>query len=217
MVRSCVSSYLYLIADEIAAFFTSRLSTYLTSIWTTVIGLSFALSATVTKFITPCGFVFSKHPYDIGNRVVIEDKDLIVNEICLLYTVFHRAFGGAIEQIAHKKICDSWITNLSRSRGLSVKKSATVPESSSTVSKPILESYHAVLRDFIKEKPVRSRYLNVSDFHILPQLCKDDGRHVVAVMKLRELIVRREDILASVRNEVRDKLEELVRTPLVAS
>jgi hypothetical protein len=65
--------------------------------------------------------------------------------------------------------------------------------------------------------PVRSRYLNVNDLHISLQLDKDEGRRVVAVIKLRELIVRREDILAGVRNEVRDKLEELVKTPLATS
>jgi hypothetical protein len=64
---------------------------------------------------------------------------------------------------------------------------------------------------------VRSRYLNVNDLHISLQLDKDEGRRVVAVIKLRELIVRREDILAGVRNEVRDKLEELVKTPLATS
>jgi hypothetical protein len=62
------------------AFFTKHLSDYLTPIWTTVTGLSFALAGTVTEFITACGFVFSKQPYDIGDRVVIEDKDLIVDE-----------------------------------------------------------------------------------------------------------------------------------------
>jgi hypothetical protein len=161
--------------------------------------------------------VFSKQPYDIGDRVFVQDKDLIVDEICLLYTVFHRVSDGAIEQIAHKVICDSWITNLSRSRSLSVKESAVVPESADTISKPILDGYQAALGNFIKENPVRSRYLNVNDFQISLQAGKDGGRQIVAVIKLRELIVRREDILAGVRNEVRDKLEELVRMPLAAS
>jgi hypothetical protein len=217
MVRSCPSSYLSSDANKIAAFFTKHLSDYLTPIWTTVTGLSFALAGTVTEFISACGFVFSKQPYDIGDRVIIQEKDLIVEEICLLYTVFHRASDGAIEQIAHKVICDSWITNLSRSRGLSVKESVAVPESADTISKPTLDSYQAALENFIKENPVRSRYLNVNDFQISLQAGKDGCRQIVAVIKLRELIVRREGILAGVRNEVRDKLEELIRTPLVAS
>jgi hypothetical protein len=217
MVRSAFASYCYHHADGIAAFFTTHFSSYLTPIRTIVTGLSFAIGGTVTDFIIACGFVISKQPYDIGDRVVIQDKDLIVNEIYLLYTVFHRASDGAIDQIAYKIICDSWITNLSRSRGLSVNESATVPESADTISKPTLDSYHAVLESFIEVSPVRLRYLNVDDFHISLQEGKEGGRQVVAVIKLRELIVRREDIPAGVRNEVRDKLESLVRTPLVTS
>jgi hypothetical protein len=201
-------------ANISAAFFTNHLASYLTPIWTTVTGLSFALGGTVTEFITACAFVFSKQPYDIGDRVVVDDKDLIVDEICLLYTIFHRASDGAIEQIAHKKICDSWITNLSRSRGLSVKESAIIPESTDTISRSTLDSYRVALGDFIKQNPVRSRYLNVENVQVSLQTVKDEGKKVVALIKLRELLVRREDILAGVRHEVRDKLEELVRAPL---
>jgi hypothetical protein len=98
-----------------------------------------------------------------------------------------------------------------------VTESATVPESAATVSKPMLDSYQAALGSFIKENPVRSRYLNVNDFQIALQAGTEGGRQIVVVIKLRELIVRREDILAAVRNEVRDKLEELVRIPLATS
>jgi hypothetical protein len=98
-----------------------------------------------------------------------------------------------------------------------VKEAAAVPESAITVSKSTLDSYKIALENFIKENPVRSRYLNVGNFHISLQSGKEGARQVVAVIKLRELIVRREDILAGVRNEVRDKLEELVKNPLVTS
>jgi hypothetical protein len=62
---------------------------------------------------------------------------------------------------------------------------------------------------------VRSRYLDVRSLQVSLQSGKEEGRQVVTVVKLRELIVRREDILAVVRHEVRDKLEELVKAPLV--
>lgn len=45
-----------------AAILVKNLTSYLTPIWTTVTGLSFALSGTVTEFITACQFVFSKQP-----------------------------------------------------------------------------------------------------------------------------------------------------------
>jgi hypothetical protein len=171
----------------------------------------------VTEFIAACGFVFSKQPYDIGDRVMIEDKDLIVDRICLLYTIFHRASDGAIEQIAHKKIADSWITNLSRSRGLSVKESANIPGGTDQIPRSTLDNYHAALKEFIEISPVRSRYLDVNNLQISLQSGKDDVRQVTVVVKLRELIVRRENILAIARNEVRDKLEELIRMSLVTT
>jgi hypothetical protein len=98
-----------------------------------------------------------------------------------------------------------------------VKESAGVPESADITSKPTLDCYQAALEDFIKENPVRSRHLNVNEFQISLQVGKEARRQIVAVIKLRELIVRREDIVAAVRNEVRDKLEELVRIPLATS
>jgi small-conductance mechanosensitive channel len=198
-----------------AAFFTKNLTSYLTPIWTTVTGLSFALSGTVTEFITACSFVFSKQPYDIGDRVVIEEKDLIVDEICLLYTVFHRRSDGAVEQIAHQKVSDAWITNLSRSKSLSVKEAVTIPDSIVTVSQADLDKHQEELRKHINENPVRSRYLKALDFRVSLQSGKSGGRELVADIKLQDLVVRREDILANVRNSVRDKMEELVRPPLV--
>jgi hypothetical protein len=171
----------------------------------------------VTEFIAACGFVFSKQPYDIGDRVMIEDKDLIVDRICLLYTIFHRASDGAIEQIAHKKIADSWITNLSRSRGLSVKESANISGGTDQIPRSTLDNYHTALKEFIEISPVRSRYLDVNNLQISLQSGKDDVRQVTVVVKLRELIVRRENILAIARNEVRDKLEELIRMSLVTT
>jgi hypothetical protein len=95
-----------------------------------------------------------------------------------------------------------------------VKESAIIPESTDTISRSTLDSYRVALGDFIKQNPVRSRYLNVENVQVSLQTVKDEGKKVVALIKLRELLVRREDILAGVRHEVRDKLEELVRAPL---
>lgn len=98
-----------------------------------------------------------------------------------------------------------------------MKETATVPGSTESISRPTLDGYLATLEDFIKQDSVRSRYLDVHNLQISLQSNKDEVRQVVVIMKLRELIVRREDILAGARNEVRDKLEELLRSPLVTS
>jgi hypothetical protein len=91
----------------------------------------------------------------------------------------------------------------------------TIPDSIVTVSQADLDKHQEELRKHINENPVRSRYLKALDFRVSLQSGKSGGRELVADIKLQDLVVRREDILANVRNSVRDKMEELVRPPLV--
>ena len=184
------------------------MTSYLTPIWTTVTGLSFALSGTVTEFIAACQFVFSKQPYDVGDRVIIEEKELIVEKVCLLYTVFHRCSDRAVEQIAHKKICDSWITNLTRSKGLFIKEVASIAEKTDKFTSAQLEAHEKGLVAFINEETVRRRYLDVGDVKVSLQA---EQQQLVAKIKLNELMVRHEKVLSRMRGQIRDWLERLVR------
>ncbi|RII23625.1 hypothetical protein CUC08_Gglean012448 [Alternaria sp. MG1] len=191
-----------------AAFFVKNLTSYLTPIWTTVTGLSFALSGTVTEFIAACQFVFSKQPYDVGDRVIIEEKELIVEKVCLLYTVFHRCSDCAVEQFAHKKICDSWITNLTRSKGLFIKEVASIADKTDKFTSAQLEAHEKGLVAFIKEETVRRRYLDVGGVKVPLHA---EQQQLVADIKLNELMVRHEKVLSRMRGQIRDWLERLVR------
>jgi len=191
-----------------AAFFVKNLTSYLTPIWTTVTGLSFALSGTVTEFIAACQFVFSKQPYDVGDRVIIEEKELIVEKVCLLYTVFHRCSDCAVEQIAHKKICDSWITNLTRSKGLFIKEVASMADKPDKFTSAQLEAHEKSLVAFIGEETVRRRYLDVGGVKVSLHA---EQQQLVADIKLNDLMVRHEKVLSRMRGQIRDWLERLVR------
>jgi hypothetical protein len=111
-------------------------------------------------------FVFSKQPYDAGDRVIIEEKERIVEKVCLLYTVFHRCSDCAVEQIAHKKICDLWINNLTRSKGIFIKEVASIPDKSDMLTSTQLEAHEKGLVAFINEETVRRRYLDVGDVKV---------------------------------------------------
>ncbi|KAF2839388.1 hypothetical protein M501DRAFT_1016471 [Patellaria atrata CBS 101060] len=203
---------LVIMAIIYAAFFTNNLGNYLTPIWTTITGLSFALADTVTEFVQSCSFVFSKQPYDVGDHVIIEAKELIVDEIFLLYTVFHRTCDGVTEQIAHIKIVDVWISNLSRSKGLVLKETVNLPDFASKLSYETLADVKKKLDKYIKEVVPCSRYLKANVK--LRMLGDSMNRQVEMDLQCKELLVRREHVLAQSREMAREKLKELIHASL---
>lgn len=76
---------------------------------------AFALSITVGEFIGACLFVFVKHPYDVGDRVMISKVEYQVVRISLLYTVFKTIDGDTISQITNTALSPMWIDNMTRS------------------------------------------------------------------------------------------------------
>lgn len=98
------------------AFFISNFSNYLTPLWATFTGLGFALQGTVQEYLASCTFVFSQHPYDIGDRVALDNGPvLIVEDIRLAYTTFRGVENGRVSQIRHSELCKKKVENLSRS------------------------------------------------------------------------------------------------------
>merc|ERR1712000_483526 len=68
------------------AFFQSSFVTVIAGAGTTLLSLSFIFAVTCQEFLGSCIFLFVKHPYDVGDRVVINDTQLIVERISLLYS-----------------------------------------------------------------------------------------------------------------------------------
>lgn len=68
----------------------------LVSLGGVVTGLGFAISSSAQRFLESLNFIFSTHPYDVGDRVFIDGQNLIVKEFGLTTTTFIRADGQEI-------------------------------------------------------------------------------------------------------------------------
>lgn len=55
-----------------------------------------------------------KHPYDKGDRIIYKDRQLIVENVQLLYTTFHSLDNDTLTQIPHSQLTKDTIENLSR-------------------------------------------------------------------------------------------------------
>lgn len=97
----------------------------LTSAGTTILGLSWLLSATASEFLQSLIFVFVKHPFDVGDRVTVygntgttgQGDDYYVTEISLLYTEFKK-MEGHIVQAPNSLLNTLFILNHRRSGAL---------------------------------------------------------------------------------------------------
>lgn len=97
----------------------------LTSAGSTVLALSWLLSATAQEFLQSIIFVFVKHPFDVGDRVTIygntgaqmKGDDFFVKEISLLFTEFKK-MEGQVVQAPNSYLNTLFILNQRRSGGL---------------------------------------------------------------------------------------------------
>lgn len=119
------------IAFVYAAFFSPDFSAKVTSLWTTFTGLAFAIGGTVTEFLGCCIFLFIKHPYDVGDRVDINDVQLVVEHISLMYSVFKRVDSDKTVQIPHNIANTLWIENVSRSKAMKERLKLSVAATTS--------------------------------------------------------------------------------------
>ena len=119
------------IAFVYAAFFSPTFSDKITSLWTTFTGLAFAIGGTVTEFLSCCIFLFIKHPYDVGDRVDINDVQLVVEHISLMYSVFRRVDSDKTVQIPHNIANTLWIENISRSKAMKERLTLSIAATTS--------------------------------------------------------------------------------------
>ncbi|KAL7748728.1 hypothetical protein RI367_005882 [Sorochytrium milnesiophthora] len=69
------------------------LSSTLVPLGSFLLALSFAFGSTAKSLFESLVFIFGTHPYDVGDRVFIENVSLIVKEIGILTTTFRRSDG----------------------------------------------------------------------------------------------------------------------------
>ncbi|KAH7399428.1 mechanosensitive ion channel-like protein family [Pyrenochaeta sp. MPI-SDFR-AT-0127] len=97
----------------------------LTSAGSTLLALSWLFAATAQEFLQSIIFVFVKHPYDVGDRVMVygnsgdlgKGDDYFVKEIALFYTEFKK-MQGHIVQAPNSYLNTLFILNHRRSGAL---------------------------------------------------------------------------------------------------
>ena len=80
-----------------------------------LLGLSWLIGGSLSEVLTSIIFLFIKHPFDVGDRVVIDGKDTYtVKEIRLLSTIFVDA-NNALVQAPNVNLSAVFIQNIRRS------------------------------------------------------------------------------------------------------
>ncbi|KAI9713287.1 MAG: hypothetical protein M1828_001460 [Chrysothrix sp. TS-e1954] len=100
------------------AFLNHSFVTTLATTGTALLSLSFVFSATCQEVLGSCVFLFSKHPFDIGDRVEITNQQMIVQHISLLFTVFKKVATNQVVQIPNIVLNTLWIENVTRSKAM---------------------------------------------------------------------------------------------------
>jgi small-conductance mechanosensitive channel len=143
------------IAFVYAAVFSPTFQAKSTTLWSTFTGLAFAIGGTVTEFLSCCIFLFIKHPYDVGDRVDINNVELIVERISLMYSVFRRVDSNTSIQLPHNIANTLWIENVSRSG--SMKERISICVSAATTMEDVL-TLRSELMKFVSAPENRRDY-----------------------------------------------------------
>lgn len=93
---------------------------------TALLSLSFVFATTCQEVLGSCIFLFVKHPYDVGEHVMIDKSELLVEHIALLYTVFEQISTGVKTQTANNVLNGRWVDNITRSQIIREKLSIKV-------------------------------------------------------------------------------------------
>ncbi|KDR75887.1 hypothetical protein GALMADRAFT_68503 [Galerina marginata CBS 339.88] len=83
-----MSIYVIIAALVIAVTLETQVAALITGAGTLVLGLSWLIGGSLQEVLTSIIFLFVKHPFDVGDRVVVSGQTYTVKEIRLLSTVF---------------------------------------------------------------------------------------------------------------------------------
>ncbi|KAF9820412.1 hypothetical protein IEO21_01421 [Rhodonia placenta] len=110
--------YFFVVLLIFAVALEAQLLTLVTSAGTFVLGLSWLIGTSLGEVLTSIIFLFVKHPYDVGDRLSIDQLDYTVKEIRLLSTVFLDSNACSV-QAPHSLLNTKFIQNMRRSPQMS--------------------------------------------------------------------------------------------------
>ncbi|KAF8504238.1 Mechanosensitive ion channel-domain-containing protein, partial [Hysterangium stoloniferum] len=113
-----MSFYSLIVLLIIAVVLDSQLSSIVAGAGTFILGLSWLIGGSLAEVLTSIIFLFIKHPYDVGDRVVVDNIGYTVKEIGLLSTVFLDQNNTSV-QAPHLILNGKLISNIRRSPNMS--------------------------------------------------------------------------------------------------
>ncbi|KAJ5725661.1 uncharacterized protein N7483_007018 [Penicillium malachiteum] len=131
------------------SFVTTGFGTVIAAGATSLLSLSFVFSTTCQEVLGSCIFLFVKHPFDIGDRVDVSDKDYIVERISLLFTVFRSVQDHRLTQVPNNILNSLWVDNLTRANAMHER--LTVPVAFDTTFAEI-EALRDEMEIFVRDK-----------------------------------------------------------------
>ncbi|KIY73032.1 hypothetical protein CYLTODRAFT_342952 [Cylindrobasidium torrendii FP15055 ss-10] len=122
------------------------LSTVITGAGTFILGLSWLIGAPLADVLTSIVFLFIRHPFDVGDRVVINKDSYMVKEIHLLSTIFLDS-QGVFMQVPNSVLNTHFIFNIRRSGQMSEQFTFDVAYGTSFDD---LEKLREIMLNFLK-------------------------------------------------------------------
>ncbi|KAF9531655.1 Mechanosensitive ion channel-domain-containing protein [Crepidotus variabilis] len=147
-----MSLYFIIAAIIVAICLDASFTSVLTGAGTLVLGLSWLIGGSLQEVLTSIIFLFIKHPFDVGDRVVVSKETYTVKEIRLLSTIFLDG-NNTLVQAPNSQLNTLFIQNIRRSPQMSetftfdVNYSTTF-EDLENLRVKMLEFIHAEKRDF---------------------------------------------------------------------
>ncbi|GJJ06093.1 hypothetical protein Clacol_000282 [Clathrus columnatus] len=111
--------YTFIAILILAVVLDSQLSTLLIGTGTFILGLSWLIGGSLTEVLTGIIFLFVKHPYDVGDRVVIDSIPYTVREIQLVFHTILLDNNNTAIQAPHSCLAVKNIANIRRSPTMS--------------------------------------------------------------------------------------------------
>ncbi|KAJ6625628.1 Mechanosensitive ion channel-domain-containing protein [Mycena sp. CBHHK59/15] len=115
-----MSLYVVIAILIVAVALEAQVATLVTSAGTLVLGLSWLIGGTLSEVLTSIIFLFIKHPFDVGDRVIVSATNYTVKEIRLLSTIFLDS-DGVYVQAPNTVLNTEFIQNVRRSPQMSEK------------------------------------------------------------------------------------------------
>ncbi|KAJ4467895.1 Mechanosensitive ion channel-domain-containing protein [Lentinula edodes] len=156
-----MSLYVVVAVLIIAVVLDAQFSTLITSVGTLVLGLSWLIGGSLTEVLTSIIFLFIKHPFDVGDRIVVDKVEYTVKEISLLSTTLLDGDGGLV-QAPNSTLNDAFIENIRRSPQMSETFSFSVAYKTTFED---LEKLRTKMLEFVQNE--RRDYLPIFDVAVI--------------------------------------------------